>query len=661
MSSEYVALGEWCRPVTLQRLRLTGTGTVTIDTRNALGVTSLAVVTYVANGANNQVEFPTFPDDAVEVRVRASGAVSAAPISTIAPIASKLVGALADQLKGMDGHGSYAEALGASKPLPLLRVSAFFGGVVVEWVRSPGGPCLGGGWIPSGVAMPHHFGAVALGLDDTAVLKKVFEFGGDVYIPRGNYLIAAAGPDSGGVEATITRSLEVRCHADARFYTAGLDNDLIRIQVPSNGTGVPAQGVTLSWTGGFFDQSGQKNSTSMPFLVEYPALYPGASQTCDGLSIRGEYVLEGKTYAGIRRATVAEVTCYAGEHWQTAGGDSGIFVSGCSEQIIERNRLIGCRDLGVYASGSADGLLRCLTTIQHNEFVNSFHGAAIKRSAGASRILGNHAENCVRGFLIDRVIGPGFTAVEVAGNTANKCGIPIRLQASRGFSVHDNHCTNLGSLLSDGQTVEAVAGCNGIELYGCSYGVVADNSVDGVLAVAAAAYASGYNLLLSATLVETSSTQTQFVSFRGNVGFGLRTGGSDTGLNNTFECNVVFSAVTSANLTALGTNSVEIRVDPATNVRSWTTPLQFADGSSTSPAIARRGQVNTGVYFGTNLIGVTANGTKRIECNSTGIGLNGAAPVAKPSISGSRGGNAALASLLTNLATMGLLTDATTA
>jgi hypothetical protein len=43
-----------------------------------------------------------------------------------------------------------------------------------------------------------------------------------------------------------------------------------------------------------------------------------------------------------------------------------------------------------------------------------------------------------------------------------------------------------------------------------------------------------------------------------------------------------------------------------------------------------------------------------------GAGFNGAAPAAKPTVSGSRGGNEALASLLSALAGMGLITDSTT-
>lgn len=54
-------------------------------------------------------------------------------------------------------------------------------------------------------------------------------------------------------------------------------------------------------------------------------------------------------------------------------------------------------------------------------------------------------------------------------------------------------------------------------------------------------------------------------------------------------------------------------------------------------------------------------GSTRVEANATGVGFNGSAPVAKPAVTGSRGGNAALASLLTALASEGLITDSTTA
>lgn len=51
------------------------------------------------------------------------------------------------------------------------------------------------------------------------------------------------------------------------------------------------------------------------------------------------------------------------------------------------------------------------------------------------------------------------------------------------------------------------------------------------------------------------------------------------------------------------------------------------------------------------------NGTSRIKMDGTGLGFFAATPAAKPTVTGSRGANAALASLLTALATLGLVTD----
>lgn len=56
-----------------------------------------------------------------------------------------------------------------------------------------------------------------------------------------------------------------------------------------------------------------------------------------------------------------------------------------------------------------------------------------------------------------------------------------------------------------------------------------------------------------------------------------------------------------------------------------------------------------------------ASGAVRIGLNATGIGFFNTTPAAKPTVTGSRGGNAALASFLTGLATLGLVTDSSTA
>lgn len=80
-----------------------------------------------------------------------------------------------------------------------------------------------------------------------------------------------------------------------------------------------------------------------------------------------------------------------------------------------------------------------------------------------------------------------------------------------------------------------------------------------------------------------------------------------------------------------------------------------ADGSDTNISGVLRGKGTGGWNFQDG-----ASASKFIY-NSTGIGFFGTAPVAKQTASGSRGGNAALQTLLIILANHGLLTDSTTA
>ena len=61
--------GQWLSAPSIFRLRLVGTGTITVDSRDRLGVISTAVETYTISGATNQIEFPWLGDGAVEMRV----------------------------------------------------------------------------------------------------------------------------------------------------------------------------------------------------------------------------------------------------------------------------------------------------------------------------------------------------------------------------------------------------------------------------------------------------------------------------------------------------------------------------------------------------------------------------------------------------------------
>ena len=58
------------------------------------------------------------------------------------------------------------------------EVKASIGGKLISWIRSEGGPCLGGGWVPSGdVYMEHFGGRPDPSFDCSAALTSAFSFG----------------------------------------------------------------------------------------------------------------------------------------------------------------------------------------------------------------------------------------------------------------------------------------------------------------------------------------------------------------------------------------------------------------------------------------------------------------------------------------------------
>ena len=60
--------GEWVTTPAIFKLLLNGTGSVTMDSRDAAGVVSLAVYSEVLSGAVNQIGFPYSGDGAMAVR-----------------------------------------------------------------------------------------------------------------------------------------------------------------------------------------------------------------------------------------------------------------------------------------------------------------------------------------------------------------------------------------------------------------------------------------------------------------------------------------------------------------------------------------------------------------------------------------------------------------
>ena len=69
--------GTWMTIPSVFRLRLTGTGTVSIDSKDSLGNLTLAVVSYTISAATDQIEFPYAGDNAVAIRATLTGTATA--------------------------------------------------------------------------------------------------------------------------------------------------------------------------------------------------------------------------------------------------------------------------------------------------------------------------------------------------------------------------------------------------------------------------------------------------------------------------------------------------------------------------------------------------------------------------------------------------------
>jgi hypothetical protein len=139
-----------------------------------------------------------------------------------------------------------------------------------------------------------------------------------------------------------------------------------------------------------------------------------------------------------------------------------------------------------------------------------------------------------------------------------------------------------------------------------------------------------------------------------------------------------FARLSQSNIFTGGTQRVQstsgprlVLEDAGTDEKSWFVLSQSglfaiyaatdASPTSTSGANALLSANRTGVVIDTATLtatDITLTGDVKVTGN---VGFNNVTPIAKPTVSGSRGGNAALASLLTALANFGLITNSTTA
>ena len=107
-------------------------------------------------------------------------------------------------------------------------------------------------------------------------------------------------------------------------------------------------------------------------------------------------------------------------------------------------------------------------------------------------------------------------------------------------------------------------------------------------------------------------------------------------------------------------------VPPGYEVEVWSDGANLNSSGRLVPTLRVGGADRNGIILtagnpATGVSTITMGGSGGLQFGTMSLGFQGATPVAKPTVTGSRGGNAALASLLTALASMGLVIDSSTA
>lgn len=458
--------------------------------------------------------------------------------------------------------------------------------------------------------------------DDTAAITALLSAGGYIFFPDGDYLIAAAGPSAGGVQAIVSRSTTVVCSPKARFFSNGLDNPLIQL---SRNTMTIEAGLrpSVTWSGGVIDISANKISVSHPFigLVQFSGSQGSAAVT-DGLYLHGSYRpttgARGTNYKnGWNSISIEGVTFYGGEHWQHAGGDSGVYPEGADIISVQRCHFVGLNDCGVYVSQSVDGTTKGRVTIRDNWFENCCHGAAIKRGPDGFDISHNTFVQCARCIIVEPLVGNPPQSGGIYNNRMLRCGGGIKLYWSRYVTVRDNVIEEAGAFLADGSTVvpdQVVA----IHLAGCTSCKVKSNHL---LRINKKHYGdNSYAVRLSRYKIENNDYESNNNIFednecRGWYDFafeGASAGPNYWTRNRFYDC----GAGSSTGIANPAIRSMIVNVDGIDGGIVHRNSVYYPDGTSGAPAIARAGSHGVGLYFASSFCGISVNGKLGFSVNA---------------------------------------------
>lgn len=325
------------------------------------------------------------------------------------------------------------------------------------------------------------FGAKGDGAaDDTAALKRAFEAGGRMFVPSGTYLIDT--PQSGGgggVKAILASSLEVVCDPRAKFIANSerfLDATMISFHAAPSATG-----LRVMWRGCMVDLTHTKNSTVTPYSGNFPPTYPGKSSVTDGVDFRGAYLRNGHYVAGFAEVSIDGSWFAAGTHWQTAGGDSALFVEGAERVAVTNNNFQASLDAALYLSRDNAGESKAGNAIiSGNRFLNCQIGVALKRSFLRAILTGNTFQNTTVAIVFTSAGQASGDEAVISNNIIEGAAAGVRLDDTDNVAVVGNLFYNGGARNQNGEAFTAIyASPAAILLNGATRTFISSNRVYG--------------------------------------------------------------------------------------------------------------------------------------------------------------------------------------
>lgn len=328
--------------------------------------------------------------------------------------------------------------------------------------------------------------------------------------------------------------------------------------------------------------------------------------TGTGATVMGNHI-NGATLMGMSIDTSdgSRIAMNRIENVGAAAGGYGIELARSNKCVVEGNYIDTSFDHGIQLSVNAS-VQTSDNTIIGNVVVNS-GGRGISASGPASSIGGQRVR-----IIGNQVIDPGSTAITDDTNIGTQDWVVT------------------GNEISFSTTARSAITLNGTGM------LVADNRIfySGSIVTAA-----GNGITLSAT-ASNSTVTGNLVTGNGkcNIGVSVTTGVSNvTVLNN--------------NIIGTASNAILATSVSASNMFSGNFCTITGGGAFTLGSALGVGNYNTAD-------GLTKDaGPHRFDGT---VGFNGTNPIAKPTVTGSKGANAALTSLLTQLAAYGLITDSST-